>query len=156
MARTSSNSSFTSARKSNFSVSSSASTTAPSAGSEADDTEREYWDDYLRAYEDALARCNCDDTPLFVIPADHKWFRDLAISEIIVSTMEAMNIQVPDPTVDIEEIRRTYHSAANQDKRASRSRKGGRLALALSRQLFVPSFQSGFLSALPPPGILNE
>jgi PPK2 family polyphosphate:nucleotide phosphotransferase len=91
--------------------------------SEADYIEREHWDDYLRAYEDALTRCNTDDAPWFVIPADHKWFRDLAVSEIIVSTMESMNFQVPEPTVDIEEIRRKYHSATKQVKRSSRSRK---------------------------------
>ena len=80
--------------------------------SEADYEEREYWDDYLRAYEDALARCNTEDSPWFVIPADHKWFRDLAVSEILVATMESMKIQVPQPSVDIEEIRRKYHAAA--------------------------------------------
>ena len=90
--------------------------------SEADYTEREYWDDYLRAYEDALARCNTDDAPWFVIPADHKWFRDLAISEIIVSTMESMNIQLPPPTVNIEEIRRKYHSAVAKGKRSASRR----------------------------------
>jgi PPK2 family polyphosphate:nucleotide phosphotransferase len=90
--------------------------------SEADYTERNYWDDYLRAYEDALAKCNTEQAPWFVIPADHKWFRDLAISEIIVATMESMNIQVPQPSVDIEEIRRKYHSAAAQDKHRHRRR----------------------------------
>jgi PPK2 family polyphosphate:nucleotide phosphotransferase len=90
--------------------------------SESDYAEREYWDDYLRAYEEALARCNSNDAPWFVIPSDHKWFRDLAISEIIVSTMESMNFQVPQPTVDLQEIRRKYHSAAAEGKRR-RSRK---------------------------------
>jgi PPK2 family polyphosphate:nucleotide phosphotransferase len=89
--------------------------------SEADYAEREYWDDYLRAYEDAFERCNTDDAPWFVIPADHKWFRDLAVSEIIVSTMEAMNYQVPQPTVDIQEIRRKYHSAKAEGKRSSKA-----------------------------------
>jgi PPK2 family polyphosphate:nucleotide phosphotransferase len=84
--------------------------------SEADYKEREYWDDYLRAYEDALSRCNTKGSPWFVIPADHKWFRDLAVSEIIVATMEDMDIQVPQPTVDIEEIRRKYHTAAAEGK----------------------------------------
>ena len=51
-----------------------------------------------------------------MIPANYKWFRDIAVSEIIVATLESMNIQVPKPTVDIEEIRRKYHSAAKQDK----------------------------------------
>ena len=90
--------------------------------SESDYAEREYWDDYLRAYEDAIARCNSDEAPWFIIPANHKWFRDLAISEIVVSTMESMNFQVPKPTVDIEEIRRKYHSAASEGKRR-KSRK---------------------------------
>ncbi len=70
----------------------------------------------MRAYEDALAKCNTEDAPWFVIPADHKWFRDLAVSEIIVATLESMNIQVPKPTVNIEDIRRKYHSAARRRK----------------------------------------
>jgi PPK2 family polyphosphate:nucleotide phosphotransferase len=84
--------------------------------SESDYSEREYWDDYVRAYEDALAKCNTKDAPWFVIPADHKWFRDLAVSEIIVATLESMNIQVPKPTVNIEDIRHKYHSAAKEEK----------------------------------------
>lgn len=91
--------------------------------SEADYTEREHWDDYLRAYDDALARCNTEGAPWFVIPSDHKWFRDLAISEILVAVMESMNIQVPQPTVDIEEIRRKYHTAVRQDRRAGAAHK---------------------------------
>lgn len=91
--------------------------------SEADYSERERWDDYVRAYEDALAKCNTKDAPWFVIPADHKWFRDLAISEIIVDTLESMNIQVPKPTVNIEDIRRKYHSAVREDKHGKASRK---------------------------------
>lgn len=85
--------------------------------SESDYAERECWDDYMRAYEDVLVRCNSEETPWFVIPADYKWFRDLAVSEIIVTTLESMNIHVPQPTVDIEEIRREYHSAAARSKR---------------------------------------
>ena len=91
--------------------------------SEADYSEREYWDDYVRAYEDALAKCNTTDAPWFVIPADHKWFRDLAISEIIVDTLESMKIQVPKPTVNIEEIRHKYHSAVREEKHGKASRK---------------------------------
>jgi polyphosphate kinase 2 (PPK2 family) len=84
--------------------------------SESDYSEREYWDDYVRAYEDALAKCNTKDAPWFVIPSDHKWFRDLAVSEIIVATLESMKIQVPKPTVNIEDIRCKYHSAAREEK----------------------------------------
>ena len=79
--------------------------------SNADYSERERWTDYQEAYEDALANCSTEVAPWFIIPSNHKWFRDLAISEIIVKTMEEMKIQVPAPTVDIEDIRRKYHEA---------------------------------------------
>jgi len=91
--------------------------------SDADYKEREYWNDYHRAYEDAFARCNSKEAPWYVIPADHKWFRDLAISEIIVSTMEEMNFQVPQPSVDIAEVRRKYHSAIAEGTHRSKPRK---------------------------------
>jgi PPK2 family polyphosphate:nucleotide phosphotransferase len=91
--------------------------------SESDYSEREYWDDYVQAYEDAFAKCNTKEAPWFVIPADHKWFRDLAVSEIIVRTLESMDIQVPRPTVDIEEIRRKYHSAVKEEKTSKSSKK---------------------------------
>lgn len=91
--------------------------------SESDYTEREYWNDYIRAYEDVLAKCNTGDAPWFVIPSDHKWFRDLAVSEIIVETLESMDIQVPKPTVNIEDIRRKYHSAVREDKHGKASRR---------------------------------
>ncbi len=94
--------------------------------SEPDYTEREYWDDYERAYNDVLAKCNTEQAPWFVIPSNHKWFRDVAVSEIIVATLESMSIQVPKPTVDIEEIRRKYHSALAESKhgKASHRRRG--------------------------------
>src|ERR1022692_2227617 len=83
--------------------------------SEADYAEREYWDDYKRAYEDALRKCSTADAPWFVIPANHKWFRDLAVSEIIVETMEKLGISRPEPTVDIAEIRRKYHQTVKEE-----------------------------------------
>jgi PPK2 family polyphosphate:nucleotide phosphotransferase len=85
--------------------------------SESDYTEREYWDDYQVAYEDAINKCSTDDAPWFVIPSDHKWFRNLAISQIIVETMEKLGIEVPPPTVNIAEIRRKYHHAHNEEKK---------------------------------------
>jgi PPK2 family polyphosphate:nucleotide phosphotransferase len=85
--------------------------------SEADYAEREYWDDYTAAYEDVLSKCSTEDAPWFVIPADHKWFRDLAISEIIVDTMEKLGIALPAPTVDIADIRRKYHQTVKEEKK---------------------------------------
>ena len=51
--------------------------------------ERERWDDYMAAYEDALAKCSTDTAPWYVIPADQKWFRNLAIAEVITDTLKA-------------------------------------------------------------------
>jgi len=79
--------------------------------SEADYTEREFWPDYQGAYEEALSRCSTEAAPWFVIPADHKWFRDLAVSQIILETLERLGIQTPKPSVDIAAIKRKYHEA---------------------------------------------
>jgi PPK2 family polyphosphate:nucleotide phosphotransferase len=80
--------------------------------SEADYAERPYWKRYIAAYDEVLARTSTPDAPWFVIPADHKWFRNLAISEIVVTAMEALDIQLPSPRVDLDDIRRKYHGAA--------------------------------------------
>ncbi len=82
--------------------------------SEADYAEREYWAGYNAAYEDVLHRCSTTDAPWFVIPSDHKWFRNLAISQIIVETMKNLDIQIPKPTVNLADIRRKYHQASSK------------------------------------------
>lgn len=66
--------------------------------------ERDYWDDYVRAYEDALSRCSAPWAPWYVIPADHKWYRNLVISEIIVETLEKLNMSFPPPLPDAGQI----------------------------------------------------
>ena len=65
---------------------------------------REYWDDYMRAFEDALSRCTTDEAPWYVIPADQKWYRNLAISRIIVSTLKSIDPQYPPPEDNIDGI----------------------------------------------------
>lgn len=82
--------------------------------SEADYKERRFWDDYVAAYEDAISRCSTEHAPWFVIPADHKWFRNLAVARIIVEYLEGLNMQYPKPRVDIEHIRRDYHAAKSR------------------------------------------
>jgi polyphosphate kinase 2 (PPK2 family) len=49
--------------------------------------EREFWSDYTDAYNDVLAKCSPDHAPWYVIQADHKWFRDLAVTETLVETL---------------------------------------------------------------------
>lgn len=79
--------------------------------SEADYTERGYWDAYVKAYEAMLVNCSTKTAPWFVIPSNHKWFRNLAVSEIIIETLSGLRMKRPDPTVDLNEIRRKYHEA---------------------------------------------
>jgi PPK2 family polyphosphate:nucleotide phosphotransferase len=79
--------------------------------SESDYKERQFWGDYAAAYEEALSRCSTAHAPWFVIPSDHKWFRNLAIGRIVVEHLEALDIKLPKPSVDLGHIRREYHAA---------------------------------------------
>jgi PPK2 family polyphosphate:nucleotide phosphotransferase len=73
--------------------------------SEADFEERKFWDEYIGAYEDGLTKCSTDDAPWFIIPANKKWFRNLAVSHIIADTLEDMHMKYPEPTIDISKIK---------------------------------------------------
>jgi len=64
---------------------------------------REQWDDYRAAYEDALERCTTDWAPWYVIPADQKWYRNLAIARVIHSALTEMDPRFPEPE-DLEGI----------------------------------------------------
>jgi len=74
--------------------------------SASDYPEREYWDDYQKAFEDAISKCSKKHAPWYVIPANKKWFRNLAVSEILVETMLSMDMKIPAPSVDIDQIRK--------------------------------------------------
>lgn len=63
--------------------------------------ERKRWDEYVAAYEDALARCSTAQAPWYVIPANRKWFRNLAVAEILADTLDALNPRYPDPPEDL-------------------------------------------------------
>ena len=82
--------------------------------SESDYTERAYWDDYIAAYEDMLERCSTEKAPWYVIPSNHKWFRNLAVSQIMSEAMEKMDMKMPKPTVDLAHIRKAYHKAEKE------------------------------------------
>jgi PPK2 family polyphosphate:nucleotide phosphotransferase len=84
--------------------------------SESDYKERDYWGDYIEAFEDVLNRTSTERAPWFVIPSNHKWFRDLAVSQIISRTMEEMGMQMPKPTVDLAKIHREYHRAEDESE----------------------------------------
>ncbi|MCB9082586.1 MAG: polyphosphate kinase 2 family protein [Lewinellaceae bacterium] len=61
----------------------------------SDIRERGFWDDYQQAYEDAINQTSTAHAPWYIIPADHKWYTRVAIGNIIVATMQAMNIRMP-------------------------------------------------------------
>src|SRR5207237_10274010 len=91
--------------------------------SESDYKEREYWDDYTKAFEDVLTKTSTDHALWFIIPSNHKWFRDLAISQIIVRHMKDMDMDFPEPTVNLAQIRREYHQATDEEKRDRRKKR---------------------------------
>jgi len=66
--------------------------------------EREYWEGYIEAYEDALTKCNAGCAPWYVIPANRKWFRNLAVAQILVETLEGMKLEYPKPVSDLSKI----------------------------------------------------
>ena len=76
--------------------------------SEADFRERPFWHDYMKAYSEAISNTSTEDAPWLVIPADHKWMRDLIISQIVVDYLEGLNMKYPEPAVDAETIRERY------------------------------------------------
>jgi PPK2 family polyphosphate:nucleotide phosphotransferase len=79
--------------------------------SESDYSERELWLQYMHAYEDAIAATSTRRAPWYIIPADHKWFRNLAVSQIIADTMDDMGLKLPPTHVDIADVERKYHAA---------------------------------------------
>ena len=84
--------------------------------SENDYSERELWPHYVQAYEEALSKTSTTHAPWYVIPADHKWFRNLAVSKIVAETLESLDMQFPAPTVDLRDIRRKYHAAEKEEE----------------------------------------
>ena len=79
--------------------------------SDADYEERKLWPAYIEAYEEAIERTSTKHAPWYIIPANHKWFRNLAISEIIAYTIDNMGLKLPPTHVDLDKIRSMYHTA---------------------------------------------
>jgi hypothetical protein len=75
------------------------------------------WDDYISAYEEAIRKTSTKHAPWFIIPANNKWFRNLAIARIVAETLESLDMKLPEPTVDIKEIARKYHHAELEEEK---------------------------------------
>jgi PPK2 family polyphosphate:nucleotide phosphotransferase len=63
----------------------------------SDVKERGFWDQYTAAYEDALTNCSTKHGPWFVVPSDHKWFRNWVVSDTIVRALKKMDLKYPKP-----------------------------------------------------------
>ncbi|HEY2931788.1 MAG TPA: polyphosphate kinase 2 family protein [Acidobacteriota bacterium] len=66
--------------------------------------ERKLWNQYMEAYQDALSRCSTERAPWFVIPANKKWLRNLAVSAIIVEALESLDMKFPAPPCDLSKL----------------------------------------------------
>jgi PPK2 family polyphosphate:nucleotide phosphotransferase len=73
--------------------------------SDADIHERQFWPRYMDAYNDILSTTSRKHAPWFVIPSDNKWYRNIAISAVIVDLMHSLNLKYPQPTVDASAIK---------------------------------------------------
>ncbi|HXY09984.1 MAG TPA: polyphosphate kinase 2 family protein [Terriglobales bacterium] len=82
--------------------------------SDSDYKERELWADYTKAFEDVFEQTSTTHAPWYIIPSNHKWFRNLAISQIVARTMEDLGMKMPKPQVDLDVIRKEYHQAASE------------------------------------------
>lgn len=66
--------------------------------------QRAKWDDYRIAFEDVFAKCSTPYAPWYVVPADNKWYRNLAVSRILVHTLREMNPQFPPAEEGLDSI----------------------------------------------------
>jgi PPK2 family polyphosphate:nucleotide phosphotransferase len=91
--------------------------------SDSDYKERAFWNDYIKAYEDMLEKCSTKHAPWYVIPSNHKWFRNLAVSRIIADTLADLDMKMPEPTEDLDVIRKQYHAAVADAPALDKKRK---------------------------------
>jgi PPK2 family polyphosphate:nucleotide phosphotransferase len=87
--------------------------------SPADFAERQYWGKYIDAYEDILRHTSTRHAPWFVIPSDHKWYRNVAISSVLVEAMKSLKLKYPVPTFNPEGIDLKKETAAKVAKQTA-------------------------------------
>ncbi|MET8774339.1 polyphosphate kinase 2 family protein [Nocardia sp. NPDC004654] len=77
----------------------------------SDIDERAYWPAYLDAYQAMLDRTSTADAPWYVLPADHKWYARLAVTELLIDALEKLNLDWPPANFDVaEQLRRLDES----------------------------------------------
>jgi PPK2 family polyphosphate:nucleotide phosphotransferase len=76
--------------------------------------EREHWAAYQAAYEVALERCNTDAAPWYVVPSDHKWYRNWAVAQLLVEAFRGMKLEWPEPDYDVAEQRERLEEESSE------------------------------------------
>jgi len=66
--------------------------------------ERKLWPAYMRAYEDAISKTSTRWAPWYVVPADHKWYRNLVVATIMVETLKSLKMRYPEPKEDLDRV----------------------------------------------------
>ena len=66
--------------------------------------ERQFWDDYQEAYEDAIGKCSTKAAPWFVVPADHKWYRNWVLSDTIVRALHKLHMEYPKAAPGLDKV----------------------------------------------------
>jgi PPK2 family polyphosphate:nucleotide phosphotransferase len=66
--------------------------------------ERKYWSDYREAYEAALTRCSTEWAPWHIVPANHKWYRNLVVAKAMVKALRELDMHYPPPTMDLSKV----------------------------------------------------
>jgi PPK2 family polyphosphate:nucleotide phosphotransferase len=70
----------------------------------SDMLERNYWDDYQRAYEDVFTNSGTKEAPWYLVPANNRWFRDYAVLKIVVDTLKSLPLAYPEPNIPMEDL----------------------------------------------------
>jgi PPK2 family polyphosphate:nucleotide phosphotransferase len=77
-----------------------------------DISERSYWDEYQTAYAVAIGLCSPAAAPWYIIPADRKWYRNWAVSQLLIETMEEMKLTYPHPHLDVRALKKRIKGVA--------------------------------------------
>jgi hypothetical protein len=96
----------------------------------ADWAERKYWDDYQKAYEEALSRCSTAEAPWYIVPANQKWYRNLLVARTLVSTLRPYKDEWEAQLVErgerelalLEQLGHLGHNRNRENKRSKKAR----------------------------------
>ena len=115
------------------------------------------WDEFTEAYEDVLARCSTREAPWYVVPADKKWFRNLAVMERIVLALRPYRKVWLDTLKEIgkSRMKEIRGLRAQVKRRASRSAPQARFATIVSSGSRTPALRAGAASSLAPVRVIS-